>query len=614
MTSTYDRIAGTAPSTSPSSRHRQRVLPQSQSMEVFHVMPTSSEFRPPLPSLGRPSTNPGDTPPPLPPPNKTRRNTPASVPPARHASISQFTGDQEALLPQLPPKPPLLPPKQTRQHSQSTYDTPRMVTKPTASSGPQSVQEEEFKIVSESMSLEELTEKHQQDFPLKIKVSAGIFGSTERDTFSDGDLLNIHFVKQAKYAVVQKYGGRNVKVPLNSALQFGVLYNPENNIKGAQIGYEFRTANQLMAHKPLPRVVCALQAFKGSSAESSVEANDILLIEEVKPGRPFSAKHIVCTLLTDGRMLKKKLPENCVGCFTTKPDSVKLFLPEIIHHFQLPVQVMVFLSAGYEDSFNESLFCSGEVVSIVREEVEQTVIATSALEETSTCTSPFSQEPMQQETPMFDIPINIPVMEVQIIEPREEDCEKLYEDTRCLFENYDPTDKARQIRIPAGDDLYYSAVRDDKKNAGVELIAPESIYMTRPRNTPAYDSKPEPTPVPTPAPVPKQAPAPEPLPGRNTTDNVDEYVYAVNDVTSTETPPLQSSPLYNIIEQIGKSKQQQIDMLQKKMKALKTELEQTQASHKELIRTVRGKCRRVYDSSIPLVSDVTTTGRHIQLC
>lgn len=117
------------------------------------------------------------------------------------------------------------------------------------------------------MSLRELTENHQSEFPLKVKVSAGIFGNTEQETFSDGDLLNIHFVKQSRVVVVEKYGGRCVKVPLNSAAQFGVLYNPENNIKGAQIGYEFRTVNQLIAQKPMPRVVCALQQFKGATPD-----------------------------------------------------------------------------------------------------------------------------------------------------------------------------------------------------------------------------------------------------------------------------------------------------------------------------------------------------------
>lgn len=450
-----------------------------------------------------------------------------------------------------------------------------MVTKLSTSS--QRVQEDEFKTVSNSMSLRELTEKHQQDFPLKIKVTAGIFGSSEQDTFSDGDLLNIHFVKQAKFALIEKYGGKKIKVPLNSAAQFGIVYDPENNIKGAQIGYEFRTANQLMAHKPLPKVVCALQAFKGSSADSSVEENAILVIEDIKTGRRFSGKHLVCTQMTDGRMLKKKLPENCVGRFTTRPDTVKLFLPEITHHFQLPIQVMVFLTSGYDDAFNEGLFSSGEVVKIVSVEVEKTVIATSALEETPS-TSPFSaQETTQCESPLFDIPIDIPVMEVQIIEPKEEDCEKLYEDTRCLFESYDPTDKERQIRIPAGNDLYYSAVRDDKKDEGVELILPENIYMTRPRNTPAYD----------PPPIPE--PEPEPEPKKSTPEKVDEYVYAVTDGAPTETLSLQSSPLYTIIEQINNSNRQQIDLLQQRVTSLTRELEQMKASNKELTRTVRGE-------------------------
>ena len=366
------------------------------------------------------------------------------------------------------------------------YDTPRKLQPAAAPTSPTRLgdQEDDFEIVSQPMSLRELTEKHQHEFPLRVKVSSGIFGSTEQETFSDGDLLNVHFVKQSRVAVMEKYGGRCVRVPLNSAAQFGVLYNPEKNNKGAQIGYEFRTAHQLMAQKMMPKVVCALQKFKGSTPESSIEENEILIIEDVKSSRPFGGKHIICTQINDGKMTKKKIPDNCVGCFSTKPSYVKLFLPEIIHHFDLPVQVIVFLTAGYDG--DDNILQIGEIVTIAKVDLEKNVIATSALED-DPGSSPFPTATQEDSpsSPLFDIPIDIPIMEVQIIEPKEEECEKLYEDTRCLFESYNPLDKERQIKIGAGDDLYYTAIRDDGQDVGVELIPPESIYAV-PKNIPAF--------------------------------------------------------------------------------------------------------------------------------
>ena len=639
---------------------RYHQLPGSQSMNNFaHMLPASGD-PPPLPPLNNRSARTKslvNSPPPLPPPNmksgsSNRRRTQYETitSPVRYTSTTAPGGES----PPVPSKPPSLPPKRSSQ-LQSMYDTPRKLQQPTPPTTGTTTrlgdQEDDFEVVSQPMSLRVLTEKHQHEFPLRVKVSSGIFGSTEQETFSDGDLLNLHFVKQSRVAVIEKYGGRCVKVPLNSAAQFGVLYNPEKNSKGAQIGYEFRTAHQLMAQKVMPRIVCALQKCQGSTAESSIEENDILIIDEVKSSRPFGSKHILCTQINDGKMTKKKIPDNCVGCFSTKPSYVKLFLPEIIHHFDLPVQVIVFLTAGY--SSDDNILQIGEIVTIAKVDIEKNVIATSALEDDPN-SSPFPtvQQDDSCSSPLFDIPIGIPVMEVQIIEPKEDECEKLYEDTRELFENYNPLDKERQIKIGAGDDLYYTAVRDDSQDVGVELIAPESIYSV-PSNTPAYKpssnapaTPPKPTrttnqsPVQSPklpraahatkqssklnqelvhnqpavAPKPKQTPAvpiTPPMPVRSSWNPEEEkissspeslneeYVYAL---TSDGKDPeaLQNSPLYTLMQQmnrakqhqideLGRSKEKQIQQLQQQVKSMRGDLDQTRSEHKELMRRVQGE-------------------------
>lgn len=613
--------------TPPLNARMKHSLPHSQSMDAhqYRGMLAGGEDSPPLPppnsntSSGRPQSRhlPTGPAPPLPPPNRGgKRYVHGSGSPGHSPATSHNTSPSHQS-----PKPPI-PPKRAQQPS--TYDVPRKTSTTSATKAASPIDEDNFKVVSKSMSLRELTENHQSEFPLKVKVSAGIFGNTEQETFSDGDLLNIHFVKQSRVVVVEKYGGRCVKVPLNSAAQFGVLYNPENNIKGAQIGYEFRTVNQLIAQKPMPRVVCALQQFKGATPESSLEENEVLVINSTKSGRPFGGKHIVCTQICGSRMTKKKLPENCIGCFSTKPSYVKLFLPEIIHHFELPVLAMVFLTAGYgdNDTCSENLIQVGEVVTITKVEVEKNVIATSALEDDPGFSPYPTQINSSSESPLFDIPIDIPVMEVQIIEPMEEDCEKLYEDTRCLFESYNPQDQERrQVKIQVGkDDIYYTAVRDDQQDVGVELIPPENIYMRFPKNTPAYDPPSTPSQeVPPTAPKPvhdkTRPPSVSQMTDRgmasaqeasldevqkskqdsmNVTptppgENIDEYVYAVTDGASMNTNALQSSPLYTLFEQIDKSKQQQITELHVLIKSLRDELEQMKTGYREITRRMQGK-------------------------
>ena len=43
---------------------------------------------------------------------------------------------------------------------------------------------------------------------------------------SSGDVYNFHFVKNEKIASIKDCGGSSFSIPLNSAIQFGVLYNP----------------------------------------------------------------------------------------------------------------------------------------------------------------------------------------------------------------------------------------------------------------------------------------------------------------------------------------------------------------------------------------------------
>lgn len=556
MSETYDILTSKKP------------LPTSWSLDF-------SEKPPPLPTSSRPSqrTNPFSTP-----PLQQRHSTIEST---RRYSALDPSAYNERPPPKLPaslppPLPPSIPPKSAAvRQSQSAFDFQAIETPQ-----PKMIQEDDYNVVSESMSLRQLTDKHQNDFPVKVVVSAGIFGATEKDTFSDGDLLNIHFVKQVKVAVIEKCGGKRVRVPLNSDLRLGLVYNPEDNLKGAVNGYFYRTANQLMAQKPLPKLVSTGQTFKGTNEDYSVEENDILALKEVRSNRLFGAKQLICTRL-NRIQVQKKLPENCIGGFTTKPSELKLFLPEIVNHFELPVKALAFLTTPTEGDWEESPFNFGELVTVVAIESEKTLIATCAFDENPTTS--------RSDSPMFDIPIDIPIMEVQIIEPKEEDCEKLYEDTRDLFESYNKPDlKTREVRIPAGrTDLYYSAVRDED-NSGIELVRPDNIYMTHTRNTPC-DLPPLPATRSTPCDLPPLPATPEHcLPQDNTFEDNDDYVYAAPPSVKSDTSSMTTSPMYTVFEQMNKSKQDQIDRLVSSVKGLRGDLDKMEKGYHELSRTMKG--------------------------
>ena len=366
-------------------------------------------------------------------------------------------------------------PKPTPRQKQHIYEEPKNILPPNFIHGAQ--QAKRKLAASEPLSIKQLVENHRQNFPLMVRVYGGFLGSSERESFSEGDTLNIHFVKQAK-VVLLRCAGRKVKVPMNSALQFGILYDPENNIKGAMSGYDFQTANQLMAQNPLPKLVCTCEAFVGPTSEESVEDGEILLLREVKFGTSTTNKFLLCTSLMTGK--QKKLPENCVASFSTIPDKVKLFLPKIIKHFPLPVNAMVFLP---KNAVEEPPFEDLSVITILSCQKETTVIATPCLDRAEVdedLNGPLESYLDHHEIPVFDIPVELPMLKVQTLHKRAEDCEKLHKDTRRLFENYTSTKPSQHVPISTAQDksVHYLTTREDKKDSGFQLIEPEAAYMT----------------------------------------------------------------------------------------------------------------------------------------
>ena len=47
-----------------------------------------------------------------------------------------------------------------------------------------------------------------------------------RFVISSGDVYNFHFVKTERVASIRDCGGSRFSIPLNSAIEFGALYNP----------------------------------------------------------------------------------------------------------------------------------------------------------------------------------------------------------------------------------------------------------------------------------------------------------------------------------------------------------------------------------------------------
>ncbi len=62
-------------------------------------------------------------------------------------------------------------------------------------------------------------------------------------------MYNLHFLKKVKVVSITDAGGVHFSVPLNSSVKFGVLYNPDNDLKKSLTGYLFENVTAIVSAK-----------------------------------------------------------------------------------------------------------------------------------------------------------------------------------------------------------------------------------------------------------------------------------------------------------------------------------------------------------------------------
>ena len=366
--------------------------------------------------------------------------------------------------------PPLVPTKMSRQHSRSSSISSTCTTASSGSTGS-----------SEKLNLSTFISKYHDQLPVCVKVCKGYCGPTEDTSISEGDCFNIHFVKKTTVVNVQYENDVNTKflVPVNSSVPFGLVYDPNMNPMEAQQGIQFQKVSDLMALDKLPPVVRVRKGHSGSSMESSVSPNELLILQKVKKG--ILGKQLKAFSLTTGT--EKTLPENCIGHFSTKPREVTMFLSEILKYLPelLPYKAVMY---GSECTYQNSGQLPTATVIIQNSSIETSLVATSALVQ-------------NRKNSLMDIPLDMDIL-VKVIEFPESDLQQLQEETSYLYDHFNPSNvqsyisKASSQSSHETQSLLYTSVRAGDEYNGVEISAPklERIYDTvRTEGIPALPSR-----------------------------------------------------------------------------------------------------------------------------
>lgn len=421
-------------------------------------------------SLSASEDYPPEFPPPLPPPNQR--------PQLPQISSSLPSSTLKKKTPSFKRPPPPLPAGPLSPSPLSNGGPPVVPPKPGARQGSVVVSptkkrrvEDNFVIEKDELNPEHFVSKYRDELPLHVRVSKGFYGNSERTSVSEGDSFNIHFIKNTKVVCVEDGGGGEFKIALNSGIEFGMLFDPNNKREEAVAGFSFDKVSDLLLVKSLPKVVRACSAWKGSAPESSIEKHELLILRGWK--RKISGKMLKA--YNPITKEKKELPENCVGNFTTKSYDTRLFLSDLMEHVlhPLPCKAILYMNSDtYGDAELPSSLVSA-ILSLKALCTETTLVATNA----------YVEEFEFNDKEAVEIPMDLDI-DLQVMRPKaEKDTEDLYQSTRKMLENFAKLKTSQYITNSESDYAYaaqstlYSIVREGREWAGVDLVKPAAIYI-----------------------------------------------------------------------------------------------------------------------------------------
>jgi hypothetical protein len=201
--------------------------------------------------------------------------------------------------------------------------------------------------VEKTDTIHSLIQKYPQYVPIRIRVLQGYCSDTADINISTGDLYDIQQIRATKVVTVRDQDGMSCRVPIESSMKFGLVFNLSSNYDEGLCGYTFKTVSDLTSLSILPKIVCTMRALEGNDARGSVQENEILMIQQALKSKFRGKRGIkVYSLLT---RTEKVLPEECDVGFSTNPSLVRLHPSDIIEHIANPFPALAVMYPSAEN-------------------------------------------------------------------------------------------------------------------------------------------------------------------------------------------------------------------------------------------------------------------------
>ena len=326
-------------------------------------------------------------------------------------------------------------------------------------------------ILSDRVSLKGFLQNYSGSLPLRVEVLQGFYGAMAE--LYTGEVYDVYFKKLTQFVVIEDVSGNKYNVPLNSSLQFGLMYDDHNPV--------YEKVSDLLALTDLPKVICSTNSYSSGKEESTIYANELLIVLGVhvydsksKMGLgdvldAFGVKRSkralrVLSLESEG---EKIIDEQCTGDFVTNPSHLALYLPEIVKYvptpFPSPARVFLDTESTSELPRLPESFLSGPVT--LREMKTKMTLVASKVE------GDDSQSECNKPPLLYDIPVSGGFSEVEVSVVYDGN---LANRARTILESFDPT-KLTMLKETSSNrnqkfqDALNSAVRVEHEGDGIVL-------------------------------------------------------------------------------------------------------------------------------------------------
>ena len=329
------------------------------------------------------------------------------------------------------------------------------------------VDETDHEVSRAEIKLSDYLDLNANRLPQKVKICKGFCSHSSEVTLSRGEVFNFHFVKHTKVITICDMYSTAYDVPLNSTIKFGVVYNPFN-VKTVSathtLGFQFKSAKEIMYLKHLPTVVSVTNGYQGSSPESSVKEGEILIVQGVKTRDNESILKVV----SRNSYKTKFLTENCDAHFTTSTLRTQLTVEEMFRlSVPCPQKAMMFPSDGMSDKIPTHMQTT--VVTLMHFSVVKSVIATPVILYNAA-------RPPQPIEIVSDLETDVQ----EVVDVSENKWADMLIQTQSLYDSFDPL-KIQLYKDTPNSQAYnvqtvlWSSLNVRQKMRGMQLLVPDVI-------------------------------------------------------------------------------------------------------------------------------------------